>query len=997
MPKTDLDASSVMCARPTDQSAGAYRSLLTGCPQPLWRYELAVACPIELPAGEQVRHFYEHAYLAECNHAAARACGFARAEDLSGQRLGELWPPTEANLAYLRQFVESGCLCADTESHEVDGEGRERYFSHTLFGVVENNCLVRVWATRGDVTRFRLAERESRRGEERFRELLENANDIVYTHDLAGNFTSLNRTGERVTGYAREEALCMNIAQVVAPEHLALARRMLAHKAGGDDSTVYELDIVTKDGGRVPLEVSTRLIYEGGRAAGVQGIARDITERRRAEEQLRRSEERYELASRATNDVIYDLNLLTGELGRNEGVRAVFGYAPQEVRPDLSWWEERLHPQDAARVPRSLRAAIDGGRHSWSEEYRFRRADGLYAYVFDRGYFVRDERGLPVRMIGAMVDVTARREAEEQLRRSEESYRDLVENAKDIIYTTDLAGRYTSLNRAGEEITGYTREEASRMTFLDVVAPEQIESVRRHFEAKLAGEESAAYETEIVTKDGRRVVLEVKTRLIYRGGAPAGVQGSARDVTERKLTEERLLHEAFHDRLTGLPNRAFFIDRLERVLGRARRGDARPLFAVLFMDLDRFKLVNDSLGHVAGDGLLIEAGRRVRECLRAGDTVARLGGDAYIILLEEVEDASDAARTAERVLASLSAPVAVTDGVEVFPTASVGIVIGSAEYEAPGEVLRDADTALHRAKREGKARYQVFDREMHARAVAQLKTETDLRRAVERGEFVLHFQPVVSLDTARLVGFEALVRWRHPKRGLVYPNDFIHVAEEAGIVTAIDRWVLREACAHTRAWQRLRPAGEPLTVSVNLSPQQLAHGDTVRHVAGVLEELDFDPRCLKLEIIESCLMGDLDATAHTFARLRALGVDVHLDDFGTGYSSLSYLHRLRMQALKIDRAFVSRIREGGENAEIARAVVALAQGLGMHVIAEGIETERQRSLLLDWGCRHGQGYHFSRPLDAEAADELIRRSRREHDAPPRSFEPRDASPLLSAV
>jgi diguanylate cyclase (GGDEF)-like protein len=442
-----------------------------------------------------------------------------------------------------------------------------------------------------------------------------------------------------------------------------------------------------------------------------------------------------------------------------------------------------------------------------------------------------------------------------------------------------------------------------------------------------------------------------------------------REVAERKQIEEQLLHNAFHDGLTGLANRALFVDHLKLALGRAER-HASYRFAVLFLDLDRFKVVNDSLGHMTGDQLLIGVARRLEAAMRPGDTVSRLGGDEFTVLLDDLKDAGEAEAVAERLQKELALAFNLGSH-EVFTTASIGIAVSSDDYHRPEDILRDADTAMYRAKQLGKARYEVFDQAMHARAVDRLGMERDMRRAVERRELFLQFQPIVSLADGSLRGFEALVRWQHPERGLIPPAKFIPVAEETGMIIPIGKWILGEACRQMSRWQRLSRLDAPLPMSVNLSGRQFLQPDLLEQVREVLRETGLDPRNLKLEITETVVMENIETATHTLEQLRALGVELSIDDFGTGYSSLSYLQRFPVSTLKIDRSFVSRMTESDGTAEIVRTVAKLAQTLGMDVVAEGVETEGQRAQLSAFECEFGQGYYFSRPMDGDAAEALL--------------------------
>jgi len=446
------------------------------------------------------------------------------------------------------------------------------------------------------------------------------------------------------------------------------------------------------------------------------------------------------------------------------------------------------------------------------------------------------------------------------------------------------------------------------------------------------------------------------------------VAGSLTDVTERKQFEEQLLHDAFHDVLSGLPNRALFLNRLAHSIARAQRRSTY-LFAVLFLDLDRFKLVNDSLGHRTGDTLLVHIARRLDGCVRPGDTVARLGGDEFTVLLDDLEDPADADLVAHRIQDAVSHPFFV-DRHEIVTSVSIGIALSTHGYSHPEDLIRDADTAMYRAKEEGKARHRVFDREMHEDAVSRLKLEADLRRAILRNEFAVHYQPIVNLGTGRLEGFEALVRWEHPDRGLVYPGEFIPVAEETGMINAIGWTVLRQACRQTVRWTQDFPDLGPLRVSVNLSARQFHQPELVRGVVSVLTESGLAPQVLRLEITETALMEKGVESNRVLAALREHGIRVAIDDFGTGYSSLNYLHDFEIDGLKIDRSFIGRIKEG-EPPEIVQTILDLGRNLGMTVIAEGVETDLQLASLRELGCAFGQGYLFARPLDETAATRLL--------------------------
>jgi diguanylate cyclase (GGDEF)-like protein len=434
-------------------------------------------------------------------------------------------------------------------------------------------------------------------------------------------------------------------------------------------------------------------------------------------------------------------------------------------------------------------------------------------------------------------------------------------------------------------------------------------------------------------------------------------------------SKDHFRHAAFHDSLTGLPNRAMFVDHLKSVIDKGRKFD-HYRFAVLFVDLDRFKNINDSLGHNYGDKLLCEIARRLRSSVRNSDIVARFGGDEFALLLDGLNEPNDATRIAEKILVELAVPFHL-DEHEAYTSGSIGIALSSPEYREPEDLLRDADTAMYRAKESGKGRCELFDKAMHSRALARLQLETDLRRAIEREQFYVNYQPILHLKKGEIYGFEALVRWKHPDKGIVSPAEFIPIAEETGLIVAIGEWVMEEACRQMKRWQEKYSALSDAIISINLSGRQLAQHDLISHVKRILDDSSINPSTVKLEITESVVMENAEMATSILNELRMMGFQLSIDDFGTGYSSLSYLHRFPVNTLKIDRSFVSRIEQGDENLEIVRTIVNLARNLGMEVVAEGIETERQLNHLKLLSCKYGQGYLFSKPLDVSAAEKFI--------------------------
>ncbi|MBD1898506.1 EAL domain-containing protein [Trichocoleus sp. DQ-A3] len=450
------------------------------------------------------------------------------------------------------------------------------------------------------------------------------------------------------------------------------------------------------------------------------------------------------------------------------------------------------------------------------------------------------------------------------------------------------------------------------------------------------------------------------------------------EILERKRIQSQLLDMALHDPLTGLPNRAVFMERLENALSRTKQ-EADYQFAVLFLDCDRFKVVNDSLGHLVGDELLIAFAKRVQKalarrlepCLSIINTLTRLGGDEFAIIVEQINDACTATLVADRILQELMHPFQLSRH-EVFMSASIGIALGNINYEKPEYLLRDADTAMYHAKTCGKARYHVFDPAMHQEAIQLLQLETDLRKAINQQEFQVYYQPIVALNTGKLAGFEALVRWNHPHRGFISPLDFIPIAEETGLITQIDTWVMREACQQLKIWQEQKLTQEPLTISVNLSGRQFSQSNLIEQIDEIFKKTQLSPQSLKLEITESVLINNSQSAMAIIQELKKRQIQLSLDDFGTGYSSLSYLHCFPINTLKIDKSFVNRMESSQENIGLVPAIMRMAHTMGINVIAEGIETSGQLAQLRALNCDFGQGYLFSKPVESKLASELIK-------------------------
>ncbi|HIK25856.1 MAG TPA: EAL domain-containing protein [Thermosynechococcus sp. M46_R2017_013] len=572
-----------------------------------------------------------------------------------------------------------------------------------------------------------------------------------------------------------------------------------------------------------------------------------------------------------------------------------------------------------------------------------------------------------------ITDITERKRSELALRLSEERYALAAEGANDGLWDWQIRDRSMYYSPRWELLIGETPgtlqpriEEWWRR-----VHPDDLERLRQCMKEHLFGTHPH-FECEFRMKHADGSYRWMRSRgkaLRDEKGQPYRMAGSMTDVTQYHLIQEQILHDALHDAMTGLPNRVLFMDRLTRAITRwVRRPNS--LFAVLFLDVDRFKVINDSLGHLAGDQLLMGIAQRLTTCTRAEDTVARLGGDEFAILLEELRNPAQAIEVAERILAALSRPF-LLERHEVFTSASIGIAFPSEESKTAEDLLRDADTAMYRAKSLGKSRYEVFSITMRAQSIALMKIETDLRRAAEHNEFLVYYQPIVDLSTLNIVGFETLLRWQHPERGVISPSEFMTVAEETGLILPISWWVMAEACRQMQQWAKAFPCSRILSLSVNLSGRHFQQADLLPNLRSILAETKFPAERLRLEVTEGILIDNKQVAIATLEEIRAMGIGLYMDDFGTGYSSLSYLHRFPVDTLKIDRSFIATLNREQPSATIVHTILMLAHSLRLKVVAEGIETDEQYRILRALGCNYGQGYFFARPLSPQQVEQLF--------------------------
>lgn len=615
-------------------------------------------------------------------------------------------------------------------------------------------------------------------------------------------------------------------------------------------------------------------------------------------------------------------------------------------------WSAALHPDDAERVTAAWARASQAG-DGFALEYRFLHADGSVTWVEGTASAIWDHGGL-VGWVGVAVDLTERKAIEGR-------YLELFEQANDAVFTADTVGNFTAVNLAAQRISGFSREELLSKNVFELIAPEDVERGQQALAERLEGGPEEVVELQVVANDGRRVFVEVSGRLVLENGAPVRIEAIARDVTDRRSLQQQLMQQASHDALTGLPNRLLLFERLEQAL--ARRERRKHGVAVLLLDLDSFKLVNDSLGHAAGDELLRAVAASLRRAIRPSDTAARLGGDEFAFLIDDIADEQAIVAIAERILASLT-EVFLVDGGRQRVSGTLGIVVARSGDDAGG-LLRSADTAMYQAKKKRRGGYEFFDAGMRSRVQRELTMRGALAEALERSALSLHYQPIVALDDGRLLGLEALVRWQHPQWGWVQPSEFIPIAEESGLIIPLSQYVIAEAGRQAAAWDSRYPGALPWGIAINLSPRELSEKNFLSEFKQALSKQGAKPSALTVEVTERSFL-DLrrDALAENLFGLNQLGVRLSLDDFGTGYSALTSLQRFPFSVVKIDRFFIRRISDESREAPIADAITNLVHTLGMQVIAEGVETPAQAEFLRRIGCDAAQGFHFARPQPA---------------------------------
>jgi diguanylate cyclase (GGDEF)-like protein/PAS domain S-box-containing protein len=802
--------------------------------------------------------------------------------------------------------------------------------------------------------------------------ILESADDAIVSLDTTGHVISWNTGAERLFGYSAVEILGSTYRDILSGEPLKDFTLMFERGMAGESVGRHETTRPRRDGSMMDVELSLAPIFaSNGSVVGETAIVHEISERKRRDREMAAT---VDLLLRAQS--VGHIGGWTAGLAPDAPLTCtsetfrIFG-TPERTDLTTADFYERVHPADLESVREAIYAATTDQGH-YELEHRIVRPDGTERWVFEAADVLSDQNGIPVEMIGVVQDITERRQAEERIQSDELRLRLLAENAKDLIFyyriSPDRAFEFVSPSSVA--ITGYTPTELYQSSeLIDQLFDSTTQLIV--YERLASNNTDQAVEGEVTRKDGSKLWVSQQLNPVYdSSGNLIAVEGITRDISDRKDTETREAYAALHDPLTGLANQLLLVNRIEHGLSRADR--VNSFLAVLYVDLDHFNLINEDRSHEEGDAVLKAVARRLLELAGVADTVARFSGDRFVVLCEDLVSANDLVKFAERTLDSFRSPFEI-EGENVFVKASIGVAtakLDGAEQSADG-LLRDANLAMYRAKAQGRNRYEMFDTALRVDAQRRSAAEAGLRRAIERDEFALDFQPVWSITQDRFIGSEALLRWHDPDKGIVAPSEFISVAEDCGLIVPIGRWVLEQACTALTQWSRMGPRLAACTVSVNVSPVQLQS----RSFAGELEQLisstRVDPTLLCLEITESVLMEEDETFSTTLHRLRDLGVQFSIDDFGTGYSSLAYLRRFPVDEVKIDQSFITGLGRDPFAGALVKAVIMIGDALNLRIVAEGVENIVQLTAFRELGGRHAQGYLLARPCDLESCSAIM--------------------------
>ena len=813
------------------------------------------------------------------------------------------------------------------------------------------------------------------------RQVLQAIPDLLLWTRTDGTCVNIS-AGQELANLLTDQAHVSRNQYDLLPPELAAKRREASQQALDTGKVqVYEQE----------LQVDGVLQYEEVRVVPVESdlllvIVRNIRDRKRreierirneayrqqAEQALRDSERRYRQVVEAQTDFILRSRPDTTITFANDALCRALGITAEDIIGKR--WQDLANPDDLKEDAFKGLAQLTPEQPRFFAENRDQRAEGQIGWTqwLNQGIF--DDQGNLVEIQSVGRDITALKLAEQAARESENRYRLVAENIGDMVCLNDLEGRFTYVSPSSRTVLGYEPEELMGHTPYDFMHPDDRAEIRQRIhQPAAAGQPTSPFTSRMRKKTGEYIWVETLVNTIADDtGRVVQFQTTSRDVTARVEVERQLRHAALHDALTGLPNRTVLMERLGDLIEQSRN-NPHQRSALLFLDLDQFKVINDSLGHLTGDQLLVWVADKLSQAVRMTDIVARISGDEFVILLDSLDHSHQAIQIAERVLEELKQPFMMEQR-EIFITTSIGIVMDFSPYQTAEDLVRDADIAMYRAKARGRASYAVFAPEMRLQVVERMNLGNDLRRAIENQELVLYYQPIIALETLTIEAFEVLLRWQHPRLGLVSPSQFIPIAEETGLIVPIGLWSLETACHQLSIWRRELKDSSRLRISVNLSVRQLQSKDMLTQFRQVLQSTGLSPEALTLEITESMLVQNFDIAHQLLSEVQAQGVHISIDDFGTGYSSLSYLHRLPVDALKIDQTFVSYMGQDTKNQTIAESIIALSNVLGLNAIAEGIETVEQLQWLQSHGCEYGQGYLFSAPVPAETVSTLLQRN-----------------------
>ncbi len=702
-------------------------------------------------------------------------------------------------------------------------------------------------------------------------------------------------------------------------------------------------------------------------------VWRDISQKKKADDELKALKERMELALLGSNDGIWDWNIIDNSTYFSPRWKEMLGYSDNELANKFTSWEERVHPDDFEAVMSTVQKSIDGETEYFESVYRLRHKDGHWVWILDRGKAIYDEHGKAVRMLGTHTDITADKEM--QLKFIQQAQ--IIENIHDAVISTDLEGIISSWNSGSEALLEYKADEMIGKPISKIYPQEEYDVFKEGVDLLM---QKGEYHADVRLLKKSNVVIYANLSLsLFKDekGQPIGMIGYAQDITERKKSEHKLLeqknildHQAHHDALTELPNRILFNDRLKQGIEKARRN--RTNLALLFIDLDRFKQINDSLGHELGDKVLKVITLRLKDTIRKEDTLARLGGDEFTIIMEELAMAQDSSLLAQKILEALAQPVHI-DGHTLYVSSSIGISLFPQDGRNAHNLLKYADTAMYKAKDEGRNNFQFYSAEMTELALERVAMEASLRQAIKNEEFIVYYQPQIDGAAEKIIGVEALVRWLHPSMGLVSPAKFIPLAEETGLIIEIDQLVMKTAMQQLHTWYK--EGLEPGVLALNLAVKQLECDDFLQTLKSSMEMTGFKPEWLDLEVTEGQVMQKPEEAIVKLKQVSELGIGIAIDDFGTGYSSLSYLKRLPINKLKIDQSFVRDLPDNDDDVAIVKAIIALAKSLNLDLLGEGVETAAQKEFLLKNGCKNIQGYYYSRPMPSDEMKEYLKKDK----------------------